>query len=98
MAATLTLTFNDPQTIALLLQYSKFLKQEEGLDGTLQEIAAGLVVGSLDENISFTQWSKANKPERRQAAAAAKPANVTQLPTAKVALPRATAPLRRATA
>lgn len=90
MAASLTLTFNDPQTIALLLQYSRFL-HEEGIEGTLQEAAAGLVVGSLDENHRFNSWAKANKPEP---AAAVKLHNVTPLPAPKVAAVRGTGLLR----
>lgn len=72
--AALTLTFNDPQTIALLLQYKQYL-QQEGIDGTLQEVAAGLIVGSMDENPAFTRWTKQNK---------ALPNNVTTLPARSV--------------
>jgi len=95
MAATLTVTINDPQTISLLLQYKQFL-QEEGVDGTLQEAAAGLMVGSLDENHRFNRWAKANRQAGGSASAAQ--GNVTPLPTGKTASARATATPRRATA
>lgn len=82
----LTLTFNDPQTIALLLQYKQFL-QQEGIDGTLQEVAAGLIVGSMDENPAFTRWTKQNKLTRN---------NVTPLPARSVASQEEDSGARRA--
>jgi len=59
---TLTLIIDDPQTVALLQQYKEFL-QHEGIDGSLQEVAAGLIVGSMDENHAFTRWTKTNRAQ-----------------------------------
>lgn len=95
MAASLTLTFDDPQTVALLLQYSQFIRQEDGVEGTLQEVAAGLVVGCLDEHHRFAKWAKENR------AASGLPTsgdNVRHLPAPKPATERPDEPLRRASA
>lgn len=70
MAASLTLVINDPQTIKLLLKYRTFLEQEDGLQGTLNEVAAGLVVGCLDENLRFTRWTREHAAVLQQPASA----------------------------
>ncbi len=52
----LTITISDPDTIALLQKYQRFIEQTDSVDGSLDQIAEGLILGSIDEHPQFTQW------------------------------------------
>jgi hypothetical protein len=90
MADKLTVTFDDPDTLRLLMQYRQYL-HEEGVDGTLQEAAAGLIVGCLDENRQFARWAK-DRPFEPHAV----PSTVTTLPAPKTPAPARSRPVLRA--
>jgi len=90
MAYNLTVTFDDPDTIRLLMQFTQYL-QEDGVEGTLQEAATGLIFSSLDENRQFARWVKERKFEPQPV-----PATVTTLPTPKAAVAPRSRPTLRA--
>lgn len=109
MAAALTITFDDPDTIKLLLQYRAFIESEDDVQGTIREMAEGLIVGCLDDHSRFQSWSKAHNERLATEHAArlkdakasttnsqpAPPDNVTAFPGAKAAN-RIAAPLKAA--
>lgn len=64
MALSLNITITDPQTIALLRQYSHYISQVEQIEGTLDELAQGLVVGCIDEHPAFRRWCRVTREER----------------------------------
>ena len=55
----LTVTFKDPETIALVMRYAQFMEQRDGVGGTIEQVAEGLIIGYLDEHPSFVQWHRA---------------------------------------
>lgn len=56
-----TINITDPQTIALLQKYRQYVSQVERVDGSLDEIAQGLVIGCIDENSEFRHWCRASR-------------------------------------
>lgn len=64
MAITITIT--DPDTIALLRSYRRFIGEVDQVSGpvTLSDAAEGLVIGCLDEHQRFRAWQQRNKEVR----------------------------------
>ncbi|PPU05233.1 hypothetical protein XacyCFBP2565_21975 [Xanthomonas arboricola pv. corylina] len=60
-----TIKINDPQTIELLQSYSQFLSQVDGVGGTLDDVAEGIVFALLDEHMRFRQWRRGTCTEAR---------------------------------
>ena len=56
----LTITLDDPDTIALLREYSRFIEQADAAQGTIDQVAEGLILMYLDEHGDFVQWRRAN--------------------------------------
>ena len=57
----LTITLDDPDTIALLLGYQAFIASEDGIgECSLDDAAIGLIAGCLDGHSRFSNWRKAN--------------------------------------
>lgn len=54
----LTIKLNDPDTIAILQHYSLFISLHDGVDGTLEQAAEGLILGCLDEHTRFVKWKQ----------------------------------------
>jgi hypothetical protein len=52
----LTITIDDPDTILLLKKYRRFISQEDAVDGTMDQIAEGLILTMLDDNGRFADW------------------------------------------
>lgn len=59
----LTITISDPETVALLCRYEQYVDQVDGVLGTIDQLAEGLMLGSLDQHQRFWQWSNANAEE-----------------------------------
>lgn len=53
----LTITISDPETIALLDRYKKYVGEIDGVRGTIDQLAEGLMLGSLDLHNRFQRWS-----------------------------------------
>jgi len=61
----LMITIEDPDTILLLQKYRRFIAQEDAVDGSMDEIAEGLILGLLDEHRRFASWCKENPTVHR---------------------------------
>lgn len=57
MATPLTITIDDPEVIGLLQVYEQYAAQVDGVTGTLDELAEGLVHGLLDSHSRFRAWT-----------------------------------------
>jgi len=53
---TITVKIRDPETIALLQRYERFLQVEDECEGSMDQIAEGLILGFLDEHRRFAAW------------------------------------------
>ena len=54
----LTITISDPETIALLDRYKEYVGKIDGVRGTIDQLAEGLMLGSLDLHNRFQRWSR----------------------------------------
>ena len=60
-APQLTITLDDPETIALLHGYRAFIASEDGIDDcSIEDAATGLIAGCLDGHQRFEVWLKQN--------------------------------------
>lgn len=58
----LTITIDDPETIAQLRQYRQFIEHETGAEGTVDQAAEGLILTCLDEYPEFAAWKRKTRP------------------------------------
>lgn len=54
---SIIIKITDPETAALLRQYTQYIAQVDGVTGSLSQVAEGLVLGYLDEHSQFREWS-----------------------------------------
>lgn len=54
----LTLTFKDPETIRLMLRYAQYISLRDGVTGTVEQVAEGVILGFLDEHPNFNEWHR----------------------------------------
>jgi len=49
---------SDAKTLELLRQYKQYVAQEDGVTGSINQLAEGLMVGCLDEHHRLREWSQ----------------------------------------
>lgn len=54
----LTVQINDPQTLEILGRYGIYVQDVDGVTGTLDQLAEGLILGMLDEHGRFRDWCR----------------------------------------
>jgi hypothetical protein len=53
---SLIIRIDDPRTIELLCRYAQFIAVDQGVDGSIDEHAEGLMLACLDDNAAFMRW------------------------------------------
>ena len=53
----ITITITDPATIEMLAQYQEFIRAKDDCEGTIDQVAEGLMLGYLDEHDDFVDWT-----------------------------------------
>lgn len=61
----LTITVTDQTTIDLIRLYRQYVREEDQTDGTVRDLAEGLVITFLDEHHQFREWRNANAMNTR---------------------------------
>lgn len=56
------ITITDPATIDLLQRYAQYLEKVDGVTGTMDQLAEGMILGFLDEHTQFRWWDKRHQP------------------------------------
>lgn len=56
----LTITVTDQTTIGLIRLYRQYVREQDQIEGTVRDLAEGLVITFLDEHHRFREWRKAN--------------------------------------
>lgn len=56
----LTITINDPETILKLQRYRQFLAEEDVVDGSMDQIAEGMMLGHMGDHDRFLDWCVSN--------------------------------------
>lgn len=50
------ITISDPKTVLLLRSYRKFLAEEDGVKGSMQQIVEGMALAFMDDHDNFRAW------------------------------------------
>lgn len=53
------ITISDPDTIQAIQRYALFVETVDGVTGTIDQLAEGLILGMLDEHWQFRAWCTA---------------------------------------
>lgn len=52
------ISISDPETILLLQSYRQFLVEEDGVNGTMQQIVEGMALTFMDDHDDFRAWCR----------------------------------------
>lgn len=50
------ITINDPETVLQLQRYRQFLADEDGVNGSMEQIIEGIALAFMDEHDNFRAW------------------------------------------
>ena len=50
------ITISDPETVLLLRGYRRFLAEEDGVRGSMQQIIEGMALAFMDDHDNFRTW------------------------------------------
>ena len=50
------ITINDPATVLQLQRYRQFLAEEDGVNGSMEQIIEGMALAFMDEHDNFRVW------------------------------------------
>lgn len=49
---------NDPDTVLLINDYVRYLRQVDGVKGSTDQVAESMLLGFIDEHTQFRCWRK----------------------------------------
>lgn len=55
---------SDPDTVSLINDYVRYLRQVDGVNGSTHEVAESMVLGFVDEHAQFRNWRRMQAQSR----------------------------------
>jgi len=60
----LDIEINDPDTVLLINDYIRYLRQVDGVKGSADQVAESMLLGFIDEHTQFRYWRKTQAQAR----------------------------------